>query len=222
VSRAKKSYFKPTTAWYFTIPLIILGIFIGMGTETFIGTLPAPICGISDRLQQWTSFINAFFHLHLTAANAVLITTSLWFDLSCLILIERTIFGPSMRPYLSLFLFILLRQSMQLLVALPIPEGIIWHETGFPSLFVRYGISNDLYFSGHTGVSLLCAIELAHSGKRWLTILGYTLFAYMVWMVISFRVHYTMDVFTAVLAALFVTYLSKRWAPHVDNFLKRL
>lgn len=208
--------------WTWTAPFIILGVCFGIGTEWFIGTIPAPECGISDRLQLWTLPINAFFKAHTSLANAVLITTSLWFDFGCLYLMSHSISGHTTGPYLKLFLFITLRQLMQLFVALPLPPDIIWRYPGFPSLFVRYGISNDLYFSAHTGIGLLTAMELAMLGKRWLTILGYAFFTYLVLTVIVFQIHYTMDVFTAILTVYFVRFLSNKWAPYIDHFLRFL
>jgi hypothetical protein len=208
--------------WYLILPFIVLGASLGIGTELLIGTFSVPACGIGDKLQMWLLPINAFFKAHPLATNAVLITTSAWFDFCCFLMMFRSLFGRSVGPYLKLALFIFSRQSLQLLVSLPLPPDIIWYDPGIPSFFVRYGISNDLYFSAHTGVSLLAAMELSSLKKRWLSILGYILFAYMVLTVISFQIHYTMDVYTAVLTVFLVTYLSNRWTPPINRFLNSL
>jgi hypothetical protein len=63
-------------------------------------------------------------------------------------------------------------QACQMLVALPPPPGIIWHDTGFPSPFVTYSVGNDSFFSGHTALAVYCAIQLAVLGFPVLTALA--------------------------------------------------
>ncbi len=206
--------------WYWTILLMILGFAITKLTQFIIGDRPPPLGLIIDRLHILTTPINQYFHSHPDTTKFVLITTSLWFDFCCFFLSLRALIGPSIRPYLSLFLFLLLRQSIQLLVSLPVPQDIIWYYPGFPSLLVDYHATGDLYFSAHTGIALLGALELSRLGKKWITVTGYLFFAYLVSMVIIFRAHYTIDVFTALLVVFFVTYLSNKWSPYIDRFLR--
>jgi len=99
-------------------------------------------------------------------------------------------------------MLLLLRQTMQALCALPPPPGMIWHYPGFPSLLVTYGVANDFFFSGHTAIAVFGAVELARLQKTWLTACAILLVLFEVAAVITLRAHYTMDVFTGLLAAL--------------------
>ncbi|MBI3236240.1 MAG: hypothetical protein HYZ48_00795 [Chlamydiales bacterium] len=200
----------------------MLGFAFVKTTEFFIGGMGPPKGVIFDRLHAWTAPINHYFQHHSCAAKAVLITTSFWVDAGILFLCMRALFGPTIRPFLELLFFALYRQCLQFLVTLPIPQGIIWEYPGFPSLMVNYSIQHDLYFSAHTGISLLVVMELLRTKKKWLSFTGFFFFVYIVMTIISFRIHYTMDVFTAILVALYLIYTSERISLPVDRFLRRL
>jgi membrane-associated phospholipid phosphatase len=96
------------------------------------------------------------------------------------------------------------RQVMQALCSLPAPPGIIWHDPGFPSLLVTYGVANDFFFSGHTAIAVFGAIELARLRRAWLTALAVCVVLFEIAAVLVLRAHYTMDVFTGALAAVCV------------------
>ena len=80
--------------------------------------------------------------------------------------------------------------------ALPAPTDAIWHYPGFPSILVTYGVANDYFFSGHTAIATLGAMELARVGKRWLTVAAAGIVLFEAATVLVLRAHYTMDVFT--------------------------
>lgn len=213
---------RPRNPWYLTVLIFIIGFVFLRTTEFLIGEMIPPKGVIIDRLQIWTLPINNYFQQHRTGAHAVLITTSLWVDLCVLFLAMRSLFGPTIRPFLELFYFIIYRQCLQFLVSLPIPEGIIWEYPGFPSLFVDYSLQDDLYFSAHTGVTFLAAMELVRTQKKWFDAIGFSLFVYVVVALISFRIHYTMDIFTAIFVALYIIYTSERSSVPIDRFLQSI
>ena len=94
---------------------------------------------------------------------------------------------------------------MQALCALPPPPNMIWHYPGFPSLFVTYHVAYDYFFSGHTAIAVFGATELARLRRPWLTAIAVIVAAFEVATVLVLRAHYTMDVFTGALAALWVS-----------------
>jgi membrane-associated phospholipid phosphatase len=122
----------------------------------------------------------------------------------------------------GLFILFALRQICQGLCALPPPETMIWHHPGFPSLLVTYGVSNDLFFSGHTAIAVLGAVELGRLGKRWLGVLGAVVAILEAATVLILRAHYTMDVFAGAVAALCVAAVAAKLAPGCDRALERL
>lgn len=172
-------------------------------SQSLIGSRPASV-GIGDLLHDLTAGLNAYFAQHPPAANALLIASSAFVDLLGLFLIAEWIFAGRSRAFLGLVLLLALRQTTQALCALPAPPNMIWRYPGFPSLFVTYHVAHDYFFSGHTAIAVLGASEVARLKRPWLTMFAVIVVVFEIAAVIVLRAHYTMDVFTGALAALWV------------------
>ncbi len=200
--------------------LIAAALGVWFGTQALLAQRPLPTKGISDRLFSLTASANAYFAAHPGAANSLLIVTSAMIDLLGLFLLLGSILGRTIRPFLGLLILFMLRQVCQAIVALPAPEGMIWHNPGFPSLLVTYATAGDFFFSGHTAIAVYGAVELGRV-RRWLGALGATIAMFLTAVVIVLRVHYTMDIFAGIVAALWVAAIVPRLAPPVDGALAR-
>lgn len=174
-------------------------------TQHLIGSRPLPASGLGDGLHNLFAPWNQYLQVHTSAANALLIVSSAFIDLMGLFLLGRWIFNGAARPFVGLVILMGLRQVCQALCALPPPPGIIWHYPGFPSLLVTYGVAYDFFFSGHTAIAVFAGIELARLKKPWLTFLTVAIVVFEVVTVLVLRAHYTMDVVTGILAALYVS-----------------
>lgn len=201
--------------------LLVTGIVLALWfwTQSLIGARVAPASGIGDGLHNLTAGLNSYFAQHLRAANALLIVSSALIDALGLFLLGRWLLGGSVRPFLGLFLLMTLRQVMQAICALPPPTNMIWHDPGFPSLLVTYHVANDFFFSGHTAIAVFGAIELSRLRRNWLTLLAVLIVLFEVATVLVLRAHYTMDVFTGIVAALWVASLSERLSPRIDQLI---
>jgi hypothetical protein len=202
--------------------IVVLGGWFGTQALLARRSALADGSGIGDALFTCTASLNAFFAVHPTAANALLAVTSALIDLLGLFLLASAVLGRTIRPFLGLLMLFALRQICQGLCALPTPQGMIWHNPGFPSLLVTYGTTTDFFFSGHTAIAVYGATELARLGRRWLTIAGVVVAAVEAATVIVLRAHYTLDVFTGIVAALWISGVAARLAPPVDRALNRL
>lgn len=192
------------------IALTGAALFVWFWSQGLIGARATPDLAIGDRIHTATAAANFYLHAHPAAANLLLIVSSAIIDLLGIFLLARWIFGASVRPFLGLVIVLGLRQIVQALVALPAPPNAIWHYPGFPSLLVTYSVSNDYFFSGHTAIAVLGAIELSRLKNRWLTSLGILIVIFEVGTVLILRAHYTMDVFTGVVSGLYAAYLANR------------
>jgi hypothetical protein len=115
-----------------------------------------------------------------------------------------------------------MRQICQSLCQLRGPDGVIWRDPGFPSLLVTYHVSSDFFFSGHTAMAVLGAVELVRfGGRRWIPV-GVLIVVLEVMVIFALRAHYTMDVFTGAVVALYASVLAERWAPWCDALLARV
>lgn len=201
--------------------LLVTGIVLALWfwTQSLIGARVALASGIGDSLHNLTAGLNSYFARNSGAANALLIVSSALIDTLGLFLLGRWLFGGSVRPFLGLFLLMALRQVMQAICALPPPHNMIWHYPGFPSLLVTYHVANDFFFSGHTAIAVFGAIELSRLRRNWLTLLALLIVIFEVATVLVLRAHYTMDVFTGIVAALWVARFSERVSPRIDRLL---
>ncbi len=188
-------------------------------TQSLIGARTAPAAGIVDALHNLTAGLNSYFAQHSGGANGLLIVSSALIDALGLFLLGSWLCGGSVRPFLGLALLMALRQLLQALCSLPVPAGMIWHYPGFPSLLVTYHVANDFFFSGHTAIAVFGALELSRFHRKWLTSTAILIVLFEISTVIILRAHYTMDVFTGILAALWISRLSERLSPHLDQRL---
>ena len=201
------------------IVLTALALGIWFWTQSLIARRAAPAAGVGDALHTMTAGLNSYFYHSPTAANALLILSSALLDGLGIFLLARWLFGPSVRPFLGLVVLLGLRQIMEAICALPAPPNMIWHYPGFPSALVTYNVGNDFFFSGHTAIAVFGGIELARLGRRWLTMVAVGIVLFEMATVLILRAHYTMDVFTGILAALSVARFSTVVSPLIDAWL---
>ncbi len=199
------------------LTMIAVGMGLWFWTQGLIGQRALSEGGIGDGLLEVTSGVNAYLWEYPAIANGLLVASSLIIDALTLFLFGWSLLGKTIRPFLGLLILFALRQLCQGLVALPKPDGIIWWDPGFPSLFVTYSVANDFFFSGHTAMAVYGAIELARLGRRSLLAIAILLVVFQVSVVIVLRAHYTMDVFAGAVTALYVAGLAQWLAPFCDR-----
>ncbi len=208
--------------WHTLLPrLVVTGIVLALWfwTQSLLGARTTPAGSVGDAMHNLTSSLNSYFAQHPAAADTLLGVSSGFIDALGLFLIGSWLFGGSVRPFLGLVLLMVLRQLLQALCSLPLPPGMIWHYPGFPSLLVTYHVANDFFFSGHTAIAVFGAVELSRFHRKWLTAIAILIVLFEVATVLILRAHYTMDVFTGMLAALWVAHISERLSPSLDRRL---
>jgi hypothetical protein len=198
-----------------------IGVVAWFGTQAMIGRRPLASSGIGDGLHVFLTPLNQYLIENPRAANGLLIISSGLVDLLAIFILAEWLFGRSVRPLLGLAMLLGLRQLVQLLCVLPKPSDMIWHYPGFPSLLVTYSVANDFFFSAHTAIAVFAATELARLGPRWIKGLALFSVVFEATTVLVLRVHYTMDVFTAIITALYVAHLAGRISPGLDQRLAR-
>lgn len=163
---------------------------------------------IGDGVHDLTAALHRYLEARPNLVIGILIVSSAFVDLFGIFLIGVSIFGTTVRPFVALLILFILRQVCQGLCALPIPPKMIWKNPGVPSLFVTYGVSNDFFFSGHTAVAVLGAVEMARIFPWWVGVLAGLIAFLEATVVLVLRAHYTMDVIAAVFAAYFAIHLA--------------
>lgn len=204
------------------IGCVAVALVLWFWTQKLIGGKAATGEKIGDKLHDWTAPLHGWLLANPRAANGTLIATSALIDVFGLFLVGAAIFGPTCRPFVALLLVFALRQMCQGICTLPYPDRPIWRNPGFPSLLVTYGTSNDFFFSGHTSIAVIGAMEIAQVAPTWLAVVAGMVAATEAITVIVLRAHYTMDIFAAVFAAWASEALAKIIAPTIDLWIGRL
>jgi hypothetical protein len=189
-------------------------------TQSLIARKSAAKEGIGDVVHDLTAHWHHYLATHTRAANVTLIISSVFIDLISLALIGAAIIGPTFAPFLAIFVLFGLRQLSQGLCTLPPPPGIIWRRPGFPALLVTYDVGNDFFFSGHTALAVLGALEAAHYGPLWLAVLVAIIALGEMLTVLVLRAHYTMDVLTGAFTAFLAAAVGGKLSPMVDAWLR--
>jgi len=214
--------FAPKSPWWSHALFVVIGLGLWFWTQNLIGAQSHEKGTIGDSVHELLAAPNHYLQTHRTASNALLICSSAVIDLLGIYLLLKSVFGPTLRPFLGLLLLFGMRQLCQMLTTLDAPNGMVWHDPGFPSLLVTYHVSTDFFFSGHTGIAVLGAVELARNGgRKWLYV-GVAIAMFEATTVLLLRAHYTMDVFTGAVAARYATLLAARISPTVDRWLAKI
>lgn len=171
-------------------------------TQRLLGQRGLPEHGIGDKVHDWMSPLHSYLESHPKAVRALLISSSLGIDVLGLSILYLGLFGESFAPIAGLAVLFMLRQASQYLTALPPPAGMIWRDPGVPSLFVTYGVANDLFFSGHTALAVYGALTLAAAGGPILAVAASALALFEVMAVLALRAHWTMDVYAGLVTAI--------------------
>lgn len=200
--------------------VVAVGLVIWFWTQSLIARKSAAKDGLGDVIHDLTAHWHRFLSENPRAANASLIISSVFIDLFGLGLIGAAIFGPTFAPFIAVIILFSMRQICQGLCTLPPPPGIIWRRPGFPALLVTYDIGNDLFFSGHTALAVLGAIEAAHFGPPWLAIAAAIIAFGEAIIVLILRAHYTLDVIAGAFAAVLAADVAAALAPTIDAWLR--
>lgn len=199
--------------------ITIVAALLWFSSQSLLGSRTPQTSGMDDALHDWTGPINTYLHQSPRVADSLLIASTALVDAFGLFLIGSWLFVRSVRPFLGLAILLTIRQGIQALTKLPAPEGMIWHNPGFPTLFVTYHVLSDFFFSGHTAITVLGAAELARIRKPRLTLLAVLAIMFEIATLVVLRAHYTMDIFAGLIAALWVAQFSSQISPWIDRRL---
>ncbi len=204
------------------VVVIAVALGIWFWTQKLIANKSGDMNAIGDGVHRLTARWHRYFSTHEKAADRALVISSLCIDLLGLSLIAAAVFGKSFAPFIGIILVFSLRQISQLCCTLPPPPGIIWRDPGFPTILVTYSVGNDFFFSGHTALAVLGAIEICHMAPWWLGAIAVCIALGEAVIVLVLRAHYTLDVITGAFAAWFAADMAGKLAPWMDAWLHQV
>ena len=202
------------------VGIVAAALFLWFWTQKLIAAKAGSPDGISDGVHRLTRPWHRYLSRNSKAADRTLIISSAVIDIMGISLIVISLFGPSFAPFIGLLIVFTLRQIAQFCCTLPPPPGMIWRHPGFPSALVTYHVGNDLFFSGHTALAVLAAIEIAAISPWWVGCAAALLAAAEAFTVLVLRAHYTMDVIAGAFAAWLAADLASGFAPAIDTLFQ--
>lgn len=203
-------------AWFETQSLILkYGSYDGL----------KPTGHIIDRIHILLSPAHTMLLSNPKIADWIISYSSKMVDVMAVGIIALSVFGSTFRPFVSLVIVFTIRQICQLLIQLPPPSDMIWRDPGTFTLLVTYNTNNDFFFSGHTAIAVVAGIELVKWARKcervriWKFSLAFALctITFEALSVLLLRSHWTMDVLTAIIAAVYSTIISNQVSHTVDN-----
>ncbi len=200
--------------------VVVLALAAWHWTQILIARKTTPRHGLGDLVHDLTARWHGWLSVNDRAANRLLIVSSFFIDVLALSVIALAVFGGSFAPFVALLILFGLRQLSQAICTLPPPPGMIWRHPGSPSLLVTYEVGNDFFFSGHTALAMLGALELAHVGPLWLVITVAVIAVGEMATVLVLRAHYTLDVIAGAAVAFFAYHIAGNVSPAIDAWLR--
>lgn len=187
----------------------------------FIGRYSVPendVTCVVDKIMDAMEGINRYILAHPFLRDTLMIICSGFMDFMFLTTFLYWVYcGKSSRLIITTAMFYLIRAAVQAIWYSPFPaEGYWWYDPGFPSLVVPYGRGSDFFFSGHIGFVVICANEWKKNNKpqmvNFITIGG----IYTAFMLIAYRIHYSIDVIAGIIVAHWCFMLIDQNKEHID------
>lgn len=185
----------------------------------------AGVTSIYDRFHAITTRANTWLHTDPYAFNVIVLISSFCMDLVFLLVwFQWATLGDSFRLPIAYILLYSVRAFMRSICILPFPPGYIWHAPTFGSvqilsLTVPYQPSDDFFYSGHVGCSVLASIEHYYY-RCWWGMFFSAAVACMQFMVLTMtRGHYAVDMFIGAIMAHWVHLVARKAARPIDQWL---
>ena len=98
------------------------------------------------------------------------------------------------------------------------PPHFIFQYPGFPSILVSYLKTNDFFYSGHTGIPIICGLELFRSYKNyWFLGICILISSFEVFTMVVTRSHYTIDIIAGISFAHFLFKVTELYVDKIDT-----
>lgn len=163
--------------------------------------------------------LNLFLANNPDFKNALIIIGSLLIDITVIFTgVYFAIYGNSWVWLSSLVMFYGSRMIVQLLYLMRFPERELFTYPGFPSLFVSYYNTNDFFYSGHVGISIICGYELKRI-RVWMFYIGVGISLYECFVMAATRGHYSIDLLFGYVMCLYSIVMCRMLCKYLDKWV---
>jgi hypothetical protein len=159
---------------------------------------------LTDNMLLITRPINFYLKRHPRIVQIFTILSSFCLDFVITWLLIDSVNKSTFDEVILLWLSIIIRQLSQLVVQLEKVPTLLWQDPGVPSILVKYEVSTDFYFSGHTVCSVVGLLFLQKQGYA---LLGWAFFLLEISFITVTHSHYFPDILTGITVPLSIAYL---------------
>jgi hypothetical protein len=101
----------------------------------------------------------------------------------------------------------------------PFPDDMVWRSPIIHSIIVPYDHTRDFYFSGHTGIAVVISLEIMKTKLPLaIKIYSYLVIIWFIFMLITTRVHYSIDIIGGILFGCLSFDIANRYLFYLDYF----
>lgn len=186
----------------------------------FAITQEDPEC-IVDKTHIFLNSVNNFFKSTRGFKFGLMIITALIYDIGGVALAYAWImFIKTWRPVVIIVLYLALKLFCQYIFIMKYPDDNLWEFPGFPSLLISYKHSNNFFFSGPVGLSIIFGYELTKLDSKVYRTIGWIVYsniALQVFLDLSIRSHYFIDIVAGYFAAHYLILVADSIYPYFDK-----
>ena len=99
------------------------------------------------------------------------------------------------------------------------PVGFVWLDPGFPALTVPYHDTNDFWYSGHIGASVLYVWEFYHQDMKFMYYFSIFNLINQFFLLLLVRAHYIIDLLAGFIIAQLYLQLGERLSYFPDKYV---
>lgn len=151
---------------------------------------------------------NTFLQI-LTAIDGIFIDFSL-----CVMGLIYMVTAKSISFLPTVIIFYLVRAIATNMVIFPQPDNYVFYYPGVPSYFVSYAKTNDLYFSGHTGMFVVYICDCFQNKRAKWNYIFLPFGLYTIFILLLEGIHFTNDILVGFIAAAFISRIIYRTRYH--------
>lgn len=168
-----------------------------------------------------TAGANNLFHDSVAFRHGFMIFSGLLIDVLMVSQFFYFIFKKwnTWRYFLALAGFYGFWMIVQNLFLMKKPPGYLWEYPGFPSLVVPYDPTNDFFYSGHIGGSLITVLEWKEQGYWSMVIFGIVSIVVTFWLLVIAHVHFLCDIVAGFFIGHYMFIFAKMYAPYFDRVI---
>lgn len=204
-------------AWAFVLSwaLSVFVYYLGHNAVRMNEYRITPTTCVYDPILDFVSPASFYLQNHRTFLDILTAIDGVFIDFSlCVMGLIYMVTAKSISFLPTVIIFYVVRAIANNIVIFPMPDNYIFDFPGIPSYFVSYAKTNDLYYSGHTGMFVIYICDCFQNKRAKWTYIFLPFCLYTVFILLLEGIHYLNDCIIGFVAAAFISRIVYRYRYH--------